>query len=214
MNKYDFTLITDRKICENDFFKTIEQAIEGGVGTVQLREKDLSTKDLYLLAKKLREMTRDLGVNLVINDRVDIALAVDAEGIHLGWQSLSVNVVRKIVGKEKLIGYSAHSLEEVGKALVEGVDYVSISPVFSPLSKNQFIKPLGVIEIRKIKEKMKIPVIALGGINEFNVKEVMENEADGIAVISAIFLSKNPKQTAFKIFNKIKNVRNYQEIEF
>ncbi|MDR4499173.1 MAG: thiamine phosphate synthase [Candidatus Scalindua sp.] len=214
MHKYDFTLITDRKICENDFFMTIEQAIEGGVGTVQLREKDLSTKDLYWLAKKLREMTRDLGVNLVINDRVDIAMAIDAEGIHLGWQSLSVNVVRKMVGKEKLIGYSAHSLEDVKKALVEGVDYVSISPVFSALSKNQFIKPLGVIEIRKIKEQVKIPVIALGGINEFNVKEVMKNGADGIAVISAIFLSKNPKQTACKIFNKIKNVRHYQEIEF
>ena len=167
----------------------IEQAIEGGVGTVQLREKDLSTRDLYSLAKEIREITKRKGVNLIINDRVDIAIAVDADGVHLGWQSLEIGIVRRMIGQDKLIGFSAHSLKEAERAENSGADYVTISPIFDTVNKDYFIKPLGVDEIGKIKEQINIPVIALGGINENNVNEVLKNGADGIAVISAILLS-------------------------
>ncbi len=207
MQKLDFILITNRKVCEIALIEIITQAIEGGISAVQLREKDLSTKDLYMLAKKLREITKRLGVNFVINDRVDIALAVDADGVHLGWQSLDVGIVRKMIGQEKLIGFSAHNLQEAKKASIEGVDYISISPIFGKSCKDYFMKPLGVIEMRKIKEQVDIPVVALGGINEANVTEVLEHGADGVAVISAIFLSKNPKQTASRLYSEIKKFK-------
>ncbi len=195
----DFVLITDRKVCREKLTDIIEQAIEGGVGTVQLREKDLSTGDLYSLAREIREITERKGANLIINDRVDIALAVDADGVHLGWQSLEIDTVRKMIGRDKIIGFSAHSLKEAERAENSGADYVSISPIFDTVNKDYFIKPLGVGEIIKIKELINIPVIALGGINESNVNKVLKNGADGIAVISAILLSDSPGQTVTRI---------------
>ena len=200
----DFVLITDRKVCDIKLTDIIKQAIEGGIGTVQLREKDLSTRDLYSLAKEIREITEKKDVNLIINDRVDIAIAVDADGVHLGWQSLEINIVRRMIGRDKLIGFSAHSLKEAERAENSGADYVTISPIFDTVNKDYFIKPLGVDEIAKIKERINIPVIALGGINENNVNKVLKNGADGIAAISAILLSNSPKQTVTKIYREIK----------
>jgi thiamine-phosphate pyrophosphorylase len=208
LRKLDFVLITNRKICEVDLTEIIKSAVEGGVGTVQLREKDLSTKDLYILAKELREITKKLNANLIINDRADIAQAVDADGVHLGWQSLNIDVVRKIIGQEKLIGVSTHNSKEAEKANFEGADYITISPVFDTSYKDYFIEPLGTKEIKKIKRQVNIPVIALGGINEDNIEEVMGNSADGIAVVSAVLLSKNPKQTATDLYKKIKNFKS------
>jgi thiamine-phosphate pyrophosphorylase len=207
LRKLDFVLVTNRKICEVELTEIIKSAVEGGVGTVQLREKDLSTKDLYILAKELREITKKLNANLIINDRADIAQAVDADGVHLGWQSLNIDVVRKIIGQEKLIGFSTHNLKEAEKANFEGADYITISPVFDTPYKDYFIQPLGTKEINKIKRQVNIPVIALGGINEDNIEEVMGNSADGIAVISSILLSKNPRLTANSLYNKIKNIK-------
>ena len=202
----DFVLITDRKVCSEKLTDIIEQAIDGGVGTVQLREKDLSTCDLYRLAKEIREITERKGANLIINDRVDIAIAVDADGVHLGWQSLEIGIVRKMVGRDKLIGFSAHNLEEAERAGNSGADYISISPIFDTANKDYFIKPLGVGEIGKIKARINIPVVALGGINENNVDSVLKNGADGIAVISAILLSDSPKQTVTRICREIKKI--------
>ena len=202
----DFVLITDRKVCSEKLTDIIEQAIDGGVGTVQLREKDLSTSDLYRLAKEIREITERKGANLIINDRVDIAIAVDADGVHLGWQSLGIDIVRKMVGRDKLIGFSAHNLEEAERAGNSGADYISISPIFDTANKDYFIKPLGVGEIGKIKARINIPVVALGGINEDNVDSVIKNGADGIAVISAILLSDRPKETVTGIYREIKKI--------
>jgi thiamine-phosphate pyrophosphorylase len=207
LRKLDFVLITNRKICEAGLTEIIKLAIEGGVGTVQLREKDLSAKDLYVLAKELREITKKLNANLIINDRADIAHAVDADGVHLGWQSLNIEAVRKIIGQEKLIGFSTHNLKEAEKANIEGADYITISPVFDTPYKDYYIQPLGTKEINKIKRRVNIPVIALGGINEDNIEEVLENGADGIAVISTILLSKNSRLTANSMYNKIKNFK-------
>lgn len=211
LRKLDFVLITNRNICEVELTEIIVQAVKGGVGTVQLREKVLSTKNLYILARKLREITNELRVNLIINDRVDIAQAVDADGVHLGWQSLSIDIVRKMIGQDKLIGFSAHNLQEAEKANIEGADYITISPVFNTPYKDYFMQPIGVREIGKIKEQIRIPVIALGGINEYNVREALLNGADGIAVISAVLLSKNPKETASKLYSEIKKFKSESE---
>ncbi len=202
----NFVLITDRKVCREKLTDIIEQAIEGGVGTIQLREKDLSTGDLYRLAKDVREITERKGASLIINDRVDIALAVDADGVHLGWQSLEIGIARRMVGRDKLIGFSAHSLKEAERAEKSGADYISISPIFDTANKDYSIKPLGVSEIVKIKAQINIPVIALGGINENNVDSVLKNGADGIAVMSAILLSDSPKQTVTRICSEMKKI--------
>ncbi len=202
----NFVLITDRKVCDKKLTDIIEQAIDGGVGTIQLREKDLSTCDLYSLAKEIHEITERKGANLIINDRVDIAIAVDADGVHLGWQSLEIDIVRKMIGSDKLIGFSAHSLEEAERAESSGANYISISPIFDTANKDYFIKPLGVGETGKIKKQIDILVIALGGINENNVDSVLRNGADGVAVISAILLSDSPEQTATKISREMEKI--------
>ncbi len=199
----DFVLITNRKVSETKLTDIIEQAIEGGVGTVQLREKDLSTVDLYSLAKEIQEITEKKDVNLIINDRVDIAIAVNADGVHLGWQSLEIGLVRSMIGRNKLIGFSAHSLEEAERAENSGADYVSISPIFDTANKDYFLKPLGVDEIRRIKAQIDIPVIALGGIKENNICDILGTGADGIAVISAIAKSENPRQSAGRLYSEI-----------
>ncbi len=213
IGELDLVLITDRKVCERKLTDIIEQAVDGGVGTVQLREKDLSTCDLYSLAKEIREITERKGANLIINDRVDIAIAVDADGVHLGWQSLEIDMVRRMIGQDKLIGFSAHSLEEAERAENSGADYISISPIFDTANKDYFIKPLGVGEIGKIKELINIPVIALGGINENNVNEVLKNGADGVAVISAILLSDSPEQAVTGICREMRKIGSESEIE-
>ncbi len=204
----DLVLITDRKICEVNLTDLIMQAVEGGVDTVQLREKDLNTRDLYDLAKVARKITKKNGVKLIINDRVDVAIAVDADGVHLGWQSLGIDIVRKMIGHDMLIGFSAHSLKDAESAEKSGADYVSISPIYDTPHKGFYVKPFGVDKIGKIKEFVDIPVIALGGINENNVEEVLKNDADGVAVISAILLSENPEQSATNLCRKIKNYKS------
>lgn len=200
----DFILITNRNVCGSKLADIVQQAIEGGVGTVQLREKDLNTRELYDLASDIREITNKRDVNLVINDRVDIALAVGAEGVHLGWQSLDIETVRSMIGNDKLIGFSAHSLKDAVTAMDRGADYVTISPVFKTSHKDYVTEPLGVEEICRIKERVSIPVIALGGINEDNVEDVMRNGADGIAVISAILLSGNPERSTAGLYCEMK----------
>ncbi len=206
-----FILITNRNICEAKLVDIISQAIDGGVETVQLREKDLSTVELYVLASEIREITREKGANLIINDRVDIALAVDADGMHLGWQSLGIGIVRKMIGHDKLIGFSAHNLQEAEEAENSGADYVTISPIFDTAYKDYFVEPLGAEKIGKIKEEIGIPVIALGGINENNVNGVLENGADGIAVITAILQSENPRQSASRLYKEIKKNESKSE---
>ena len=206
-----FILITNRKICKVKLADIISQAIDGGVETVQLREKDLSSVELYNLATDIREITREKGANLIINDRVDIALAVEADGVHLGWQSLDIETVRTMIGHDKMIGFSAHNLQEAKKAEDSGADYVTISPIFDTVYKDYFVEPLGTEKIGKIKEEIDIPVIALGGINENNVNGVLENGAYGIAVISAILQSEDPRQSANRLYKEIKRNESKSE---
>lgn len=207
INKLEFVLITNRNICELEILDVIRQAAEGGVGTVQLREKDMSTRDLYKLANEIREITNELGLSFIVNDRVDIAMAVDADGVHLGWKSLDVKIARKIVGQKKLIGFSAHNVEEALKAEDEGVDYITMSPIFETRYKDYIVQPLGLEGLKKIKEQVRIPVIALGGIKASNAAKVLKSGADGIAVMSTILLSKTPMQTATRLYGIIKHIK-------
>ena len=196
-------LITDRNLLKRQFLDTIRQALKGGVTTVQLREKGLATHELYSLACELRKITSDFKVNFIVNDRVDIALAVEADGVHLGWQSLPFGIVRKLLGFEKLIGISTHNRQEALQAQDNGADYITFGPVFDTPSKAGLLKPTGVEEIQKLKKEIHIPIVSLGGINERNVEAVLDGGADGIAVISSIMQADDPEDAARCLCNKI-----------
>ena len=212
-----FTLITDRNHCKQPFIDTIRSALKEGVKTVQLREKGLSTHELYSLAYELRKITSEFKANFIVNDRVDIALAVEADGVHLGWQSLPFPVVRRLVGSERLIGVSTHNRQEALQAQEYGADYITFGPIFDTPSKAGLLKPTGIEEIRKLKKEINIPLVAVGGINEKNVESVLNGGADGIAVISSIMQADNPEDAARCLCNKIVTLnapRSLHDVKF
>ena len=196
-------LITDSSLCKQPFLNTVKLALKGGIKTVQLREKRLATHELYSLACELRKITSDFKANLIINDRVDIALAVEADGVHLGWQSLPFGVVRELLGFEKLIGVSTHNRQEALQAQEYGADYITFGPVFDTPSKTGLLKPVGVEEIQKLKKEIDLPIVGVGGINGKNVESVLNGGADGIAVVSSIMQAENPEEAARCLCNKI-----------
>ena len=203
IDNLSLVLITDRNQCKQPFIDTISLALKGGIKTVQLREKGLATHELYSLACELRKITSDFKANFIVNDRVDIALAVEADGVHLGWQSLPFPVVRRLVGSERLIGVSTHNRQEALQAQEYGADYITFGPIFDTPSKAGLLKPTGVEEIKKLKNEIVLPIVAVGGINEKNVEAVLDGGADGIAVISSIMQADNPEGAAKCLFNKI-----------
>lgn len=196
-------LITNRNSCKQPFLNTVQLALKGGVTAVQLREKGLTSRELHSLACELRRITLDFNAYLIINDRVDIALAVEADGVHLGWQSLPFNITRRLIGFERLIGVSTHNRQEALQARDYGADYITFGPIFDTPSKAGLLKPTGPGETQKLKSEVKTPLIAVGGINENNVKSVLDNGADGIAVISSIMHADDPEDSARCLYKKI-----------
>jgi len=189
MNSIDLALyvVTDRGILgEKDLMKSIEQAILGGATVVQLREKNISTLAFHNIAVEVKKVTSKYKVPLIINDRIDIALSSQADGLHIGQDDMPLEIARKILGKEKIIGVSVRNLSEAMIAEKKGADYLGVGAVFPTGSKSDATL-VGLAELKRIKEKVKIPVVAIGGINETNTREVMEHKADGVAVISAVF---------------------------
>ncbi|MGR3318125.1 MAG: thiamine phosphate synthase [Candidatus Anammoxibacter sp.] len=217
-------LITNRKICKQPLIDTIRLAIKGGVDTVQLREKELASNELFKIASDIKKITTALNVSLIINDRPDIMLAVDADGIHIGKRSMPIKEVRKIIGHDKLIGYSTHDIQEARDALNNGADYISYSPVFETGSKADYLKqepvrrvqpqpiPVGPEAIKKVKDIVNIPIIALGGINENNIDKVLKNGAYGVAVVSNILQSSDPFLAAKNLIMKLKNHNRMEEL--
>lgn len=189
-------LITDRKVARSPLPEAVRLALEGGVKAVQLREKDLPVRELLALAKELRSVTREFNAKLFINDRLDVATAVGADGIHLGRQSMPADAVRKVVGTSMQIGISTHSVAEARAAEDSGADFITYGPIFETPSKAQYGAPVGVKSILSIKNEVKIPIYAIGGINSGNMLSAMSAGADGIAVISAIMAAEDIKKTA------------------
>ncbi len=163
----------------------VEQAIAGGVTVVQLREKDASSLEFYEMAKRVLAITRKAGVPLLINDRVDIALAVDADGVHVGQRDLPVSVVRHLLGNEKIVGASVHSVEESLKAVQDGADYLGVGAMFSTQTKMDAIV-VSFEELAKIRQAISVPIILIGGINQKTIPDLKKFGADGYAVVSAI----------------------------
>jgi thiamine-phosphate pyrophosphorylase len=194
-------LITDRKITKMPLPAAVRLALKGGVRAVQVREKDLPVRELLAIAQELRRITRESNAKLFINDRVDVAVAVEADGVHLGHQSMPSEAVRKIVGKKMLIGVSTHSLAEAVNAEEAGADFITLGPIFVTPSKMQYGEPIGVKSIGIVKKHIRIPVFGLGGIKNANIAQIMQAGADGIAMISAI-IAADDIQRAAEIINR------------
>ncbi|MFH0933055.1 MAG: thiamine phosphate synthase [Nitrospirota bacterium] len=190
-------LITDRKLFTDNssLFSAVEEALKGGLKAVQLREKDLGTRDLLDMSYRMRELTKAYKAKLFINDRVDVALAVEADGVQLGKESIPVHAVRETFQSKLMIGASTHNLDEALEAERGGADFITLGPVYHTPSKMKYGEPIGIETLRKVKAKISIPVYAIGGIKLDKVREVKEAGADGVALISAILTAENIRET-------------------
>ena len=206
--RIDFRLyvITDRKLLASYEALTaaVEESLKGGARAVQLREKDAVTRELLDAAYSLREITRRYKARLFINGRVDIAMAVGADGVHLGISDIPVHAARKAAGNDMLIGASAHSVAEAKRAEQEGADFVTFGPVYETPSKLQYGKPVGVQAIERVKDEVSIPVFAIGGVNRERVGEALKAGAYGVALISAILASENIKSSTEEFMRLLK----------
>ena len=187
-------LVTDEKAClGKDFYACIEEAIKGGAGIVQLREKNISTKDLYEKALKVKEICKNYGALFIINDRLDIAQAVGADGVHLGQSDMPIEEARKILKDKFLIGATARNIEEAKRAELLGADYIGSGAIFGTSTKDN-AKKLEMEELKKIVASVKIPVFAIGGININNVGILKNIGLQGICSVSGILSEKDCKK--------------------
>lgn len=193
-------LVTDRPLClGRDLEWIVSEAVKGGVTMVQLREKQADTREFVSLGLKLKELLTPLGVPLLINDRIDVALAVDADGVHIGQSDMPYDIARRLLGQDKIIGLSVENMDEVLQANDLDVDYVAVSPVYGTPTKTDTAAPFGLDGLRRAVELSRHPVVAIGGMNERTAPEVFAAGADGIAVVSAICSAPDPCEAARKL---------------
>jgi thiamine-phosphate pyrophosphorylase len=186
-------LVSDRHQTNGrDLVEVLEEAAVAGVQAIQLREKDLSAAELYVLATRVQGIARNFGLALTINDRVDLALAIAADGVQLTRNSLPLPCVRKLVGSRMLVGISCHTIDNVREATESGADFIVLGPVYATPSKMRYGPPLSPSIIQKAKSFCRLPVLAIGGITAARVPEVIRAGADGVAVISAVLSSPHP----------------------
>jgi thiamine-phosphate pyrophosphorylase len=193
-------LVTDKSDDVEKFLKTIEEAIKGGVSVVQIREKTADTLDFYNLALKVKEITTKYNIPLIINDRVDVALAIGAEGVHVGQSDMPCDVTRALVGHDKIVGVSAATIEEAKKAEKDGADYIGTGAVFPTATKDDAPK-ITKKDLKEIVDSINIPVVAIGGITIENASELIDTGISGLSVVSAIMSSDDPKKSSEKLLN-------------
>ena len=194
-------LITNRNISGLIHTRIARRAIAAGIKTIQLREKHLPEKEIYKEALTVREITKRHKVTFIINDYIDIALAVDADGVHLGQEDMPLKEARKILGRQKIIGISTHTLRQAMEARDAGADYIGFGPIFHTTTKDAG-RPKGIRALREIRRHINIPVVAIGGITWDNVNEALNSGADAAAVASGI-LSGNIKTNLERFFEAI-----------
>ena len=196
---YSVYLVTDRRNkTDDEFLNIIEEAIKGGTTIVQLREKTASTKEFYDLALKVKEITSRYGVPLLINDRIDIALAVDSEGVHIGQDDMPADIAREIIGEEKILGVSASTVEEAKKAEIDSADYIGSGAVFPTATKDD-ADSVSKEELKEIADSIDIPVVAIGGITIENAHTLKGSGIAGFSVVSAIMSAEDPKEASGKL---------------
>lgn len=193
-------LVTDRSLTMGrDLLWIVEEAVKGGVIMVQLREKECNTREFVELAIQLKEKLAKYKVPLIINDRADIALACNADGLHIGQSDMPYPIARKLLGREKIIGLSVENMPQVYEANNLDVDYIAISPVFTTDTKTDTNAPFGLVGIEQVMAVTKHPAVAIGGINLTNAESIMRAGANGIAVVSAICSAARPYEAALEL---------------
>lgn len=201
---YSLYLCTDRNLLNGkNFEETVELAIKGGVTIIQLREKNCSSREFLEIATSVKNITSKYKIPLIINDRIDIALAVDADGVHVGQDDLPCETAREILGEEKIIGVSVSTVAEAIKAEKDGANYLGVGAIFQTSTKTD-AEIVTLDTLKKIRDSVKIPVVAIGGINKNNLSQI-KNLVDGVAVISAIISDNKPEDAAKDLLQILKS---------
>jgi len=205
---YFVTDSTDKT--ENEFLEIIEEACKGGVTLVQLREKERSELDYLLLSQKVKQITDRFDIPLIIDDRIDIAIAADAAGVHVGQNDIPVKYARQILGKNKIVGATVKTIEQARIAKEEGADYFGVGAIYPTTTKVVTILT-EVSMLNEISCETNMPVAAIGGLNQTNIDVLYDSMADGIAVVSAIMKSENPRESARTLKEQVQN--NFKKLK-
>lgn len=194
---YSLYLVTDRGLSlGRSNLEIIKAAVAGGVTVVQLREKEATTREFYEEGLKIRDFLRVRKIPLIINDRLDIALALDADGVHLGQDDMAVTIARKILGDEKIIGASVFTSAEAREAEAAGADYLGLSPIFITSTKPELTAQIGIEGVPPIRRTVGIPLVGIGSMNAGNAFQAVSSGLDGVAVVSAICSHHDPEEAA------------------
>lgn len=200
--------VTDRTWADDiTLMEQVKQALDGGITFLQLREKKLSEEEFIKEAQEMKKLAQEYKIPFVINDNIKVALEVDADGVHIGQDDMSVQEARKLLGEDKIIGVSAHNVKEAVKAQKGGADYLGVGAVCATSTK----KDANVVskeEIKKIKEAVDIPIVAIGGIKQDNIKTLQGTGVDGVAVVSAIFAAKDITKAAKELLKAVKDMKS------
>jgi thiamine-phosphate pyrophosphorylase len=206
---YSLYLVTDRGLAMGrSTLDIVRAAVSGGVTCVQLREKECSAREFIEEALAVRDFLKERGVPLIINDRVDVALAVGADGVHLGQTDMPLKTAQKILGDSMIIGISAESLEDAVEAEKGGADYLGVSPIHATPTKTDTAPPLGLEGLRAIRRAVNLPLVGIGGLNLDNAADVIRSGGDGVAVVSAIVSAGDPAGAARNLRRVIDEAKN------
>ncbi|BCZ27631.1 thiamine phosphate synthase [Claveliimonas bilis] len=207
---YTLYLCTDRDLMSTDTIEeAVEQAVKGGCTVVQLREKDCSSLEFYETALRVKKITDQYKIPLIINDRVDIALAVNADGVHVGQDDLPAASVRRILGGDKVIGVSAGSVREAVKAREDGADYLGVGAMHATSTKTD-ADVTTVEELKKIREMVDLPIVAIGGMNKQTLPELKGTGVDGIAVVSAVIAADDIERAASELSEAVRSQKKQE----
>ncbi len=197
-------LVTDRDLSRGrSTLDIVKAAVRGGVTVVQLREKSADTRQFYEEGLAIRNFLREEGVLFLINDRVDMVQALDADGVHLGKNDMPVRVAREILGNQRIIGMSVEHRDEVEAAVHYNADYLGVSPIYTTPTKPELDTGLGLEGLREIRKRTDLPLIGIGSMNRNTATDVIANGADGVAVVSAIVAADDPEQAAREILEQV-----------
>lgn len=210
MIKFDdanFYFVTDSELSKNNIFSDAENAIKAGCKIIQYREKNKSTKDMIEEARQLKEICEGKAI-LLVDDRADVALVVGADGVHIGQEDIPYETARLLLGMNKIIGLTVHNLEEAIEAEKLGVNYIGLAPIFKTDTKEDAREPIGTKMIETVRKNVSLPIVAVGGINKHNVKDVIDSGADSVVSIYAVLSSDNVYNEVSEFVKIIKEAKN------
>jgi thiamine-phosphate pyrophosphorylase len=207
LNEIDFYLVTDSGLSKKGTLSDVNESIEAGCKIIQYREKDKSTKEMIDETSEIKRICGERAIFLV-NDRIDVALAVDADGVHIGQGDMPIETARKLLGEDKIIGLTVHNVDEAIEAEKRGADYVGLGSIFDTSTKKDAGKGIGPARIREVKNAIKVPVVAIGGINKENCRSVVENGADSLVAISAVVCNDDVKKETREFINIIREIKS------